>query len=531
MNFQQILLGIGLFISLSGRGQLYLPIEDFYTGEVYRLTLNDTLKSTSYFKNHLSLKPILDKRTDLKQITHTDENYYYWITQKLFKEHFLVLEGEDFWCAIDPILDLEFGTDFSADSLERLSWNSRGIRIQAKFLEKFAFTTSFYETQVYLPGYINSYTNAHGEFQLNGAGTTYKQYNAVIPGFSRTKPFKVNGYDFSMAEGQLSIVPNAFFNMQFGNGNQFIGAGERSLLLSDFSTNYPFAKFETNLLNGRIQYNVIYALHQNLYRIPFNTTPEATYERKIGTYHYLDFAVSKKFQIGLFEGNQWRRSDSTGTHQPDFNFLNPVIGANSTLKGFENDGYKSILGINLSYMLKAMNLYGQLVFSSTKFGGYQVGFKYYNLLVNGLDFSGEYNHMTLNAYLADDKRYNYSHYNLPLAHPLTAGFDELIFKLSYQSAHFFIQNKFIYAAQTKNDSTPIGNAILASKNSNPISGNYQQHRVYNNFEVGYRFNKNYNLQCVVGHVYRNEDMLSHNPLTNYTYIGLRTRLRNKNFNF
>jgi hypothetical protein len=517
--------------SLSGSAQLYLPIEDFYTGEAYRLAIKDSSKTENYFKNHLSLKPILDKRTSTEKITHSDEKYYYWITQKLFKEHFLILEGEDFWCAIDPILDLEFGTDFSADSLERLSWNSRGIRIQAKFLDKVAFSTSFYETQAYLPGFINSYVNAHGEFQVNSTGTIYQQVNAVIPGFSRTKAFKVNGYDFSMAEGQVSIVPNQFFNVQFGNGNQFIGGGERSLLLSDFSANYPFAKFEANLLKGRIQYNTIYALHQNLYRIPFNTTPEATFERKIGAYHYLDFAMNENLQIGLFEGSHWRRSDSAGTHTPDFNFINPVVGANTTLKGFEQEGYKSIIGLNFSYFLNSMNLYGQVVFSAVNKGGYQIGMKYFNLFTDGLDFTAEYNHVTLNAYLSSEKRYNYSNYNLALAHPLTAGFDELIFKLSYQANHFFVQNKLIYSAQIKNNDQAIGNYILAPKSTAANNNNYQQNRVFNNLEIGYRFNKNYNFQFVLGHIYRNEEKISDNPLTNYTYIGLRTRLRNKNFNF
>ncbi|MBK6525421.1 MAG: hypothetical protein IPG07_07630 [Crocinitomicaceae bacterium] len=44
----------------------------------------------------------------------------------------------------------------------------------------------------------------------------------------------------------------------------------------------------------------------------------------------------------------------------------------------------------------------------------------------------EYNHANQNTYLTENKRYNYSHANLSLAHPLTGAFDELVFRINYQ---------------------------------------------------------------------------------------------------
>lgn len=474
----------------------------------------------------------MDKRTSTNKLYQSDGKFYYWITQKLFKENFLIFEGKDFWCSVDPIVDLEFGSDLSLDSLERMYWNTRGLRVQAKFFNKVGFTSTFHENQAVVPFYQSSYFEDHGEFFPGSTGTSYIQTNAVIPGYARTKPFKQkNGYDFGNAQGTVSYVPNANLNFQIGNGNQFIGNGYRSLLLSSYAVNYPFGKIEANLLNGRIQYNAIYAIHQNLYRLGTYTTPEATFERKIGTYHYLDFAVNENLQIGLFEGSHFKRSDSLGTTQPDFLFANPILGVNTLVNGFENEGFYSILGINTSFSFGGNRIYGQVVIDKSKIAGTQLGIKAYNLIFPNLDFSAEYNYVQLNTYLSTEKRYNYSHYNLPLAHPLVAGFNELTLNLYYQHKRFFVQNRFTYSKRIKNDSIKIGNNILEPSRDVPNELNYNQFVVYNRFEIGYRFNKNYNLEAVFGHSYRNETQPTQNPITNYTYIGIRTRLKNKTLDF
>lgn len=518
-----------LSATLSASAQLYFPNSAYYNTEVERLNLSDT--NSNYFNSHLNVRPILENRSDRSAIFKSEGKYYYWITQKLFKENFIIFKGEDFWCTIDPIADLELGSDFSADSLERLYWNTRGIRVQASFFDKVAFTTSVYENQAILPEYQREFADNHGEFFPNSINTNYIQNNAVIAGYSRTKPFKETGYDFSLATGNVSFVPNKFVNFQLGNGNQFIGRGYRSMLLSDFTVNYPFGKVEVNFWEDRIQYVAIYALHQNLYRLSAHTTPEATYEKKIGTYHYLDFSVTPNIQIGLFEGSNWRRVDSLGSHKPDFLFLNPVIFGNTAARGFEGDGYYSVLGLNTSIAIGKQLLYGQLVLDKGQVSAYQAGIKFYDLGVQKLDGGVEYNHANLNSYLTTDQRYNYSNYNLPLAHPLVAGFDELTVNLSYQHNRFFVQNRLTYSQRIQNDSIQIGNNILSPASTGSDEFNRISTVLYNQFEIGYRFNKNYNLEAVAGHLYRNQNQPTNNPLTNYAYIGIRTRLKNKTLDF
>ena len=158
----------------------------------------------------------------------------------------------------------------------------------------------------------------------------------------------------------------------------------------------PFAKFEGNFWKGRIQYNAIYAIHQNLYRLSAFETVEATYERKIGTYHYLDFAITPNIQLGIFEGAHWRRSDSLGSTSPNWLFINPVIGVNAAVMNGNDSTYNHILGANFSWTFFNYRLYGQAVLDNG-FGGFQIGVKAYDLFTPKLDIQAEFNHVNKEA--------------------------------------------------------------------------------------------------------------------------------------
>jgi hypothetical protein len=513
---------------LNGYSQLYFPNEQFYTNEIDRYFLKDS-SNKAFFNSHLSIRPILDKRTNSDSIYHKDSKQYYWITQKIFNENFLIFKGEDFWVAVDPVLDIVGGSDFSADSLDLLYWNTRGLRVQGKFFDNVAFSTVIYENQALVPQYVSEYVDAAGEFRPSGIN--YKQENAVIPGYARTKPFKTNGYDFAFAEGQISIVPNKNFNLQFGNGNQFIGNGYRSLLLSDFTTNYPFAKFEGNFWNGRIQYNAIYAIHQNLYRLPAFSSVESTYERKIGTYHYLDFAITPNIQVGLFEGALWRRTDSLGSHEPNWLFLNPIPFLNAGIMAKEKMGYNHILGMNYSFTFSNNRIYGQLALDQKQLLAIQFGYKSYDIFTPKLDVQLEMNVVPTGFYMSNEKRYNYSNNNLPLAHPLTSSFLEGILRLHYEFREAFINNKTNFYAQQFNDTLTDGTDIINGEIGKLAFDQEMRIVLINQVEIGYRFNKNYNLQAVLGWMYRNEQSPGKREITNYIYFGVRTRLRNKTLDF
>lgn len=512
-------------------GQLYFPNQEFYNCEIERNRLQDSLKE-NFYRSHLSIKPLMENHvTKAEDILQSNSTHYYWLTQKIFKENFIIFQGKDFWCSVDPVLDLEFATDVTADSTQLMYWNTRGLRVQARFFDKVAFTTSIYENQAIVPYYIRDYAKRHGEFYPLALSNGYSQQNGVIPGYARTKPFKwVNGYDFGMAQGQVSIRANRNLNFHFGNGNIFIGNGYRSMLLSDFSLNYPYLKTQIHALNGRLQYNIIYALQQNLYRIEEYSTPESTYERKIGAYQYLSFSILKNWEVGLFHGSQYISVDSSGARKIDYAFLNPIIYSNIALRGMDASGYKSVIGFNTAFSIGTLNLYGQVAIAPLT--SYQVGLKYYDLLLPNLDFRAEYNHGALGNYLSDEERMNYSHSNLSLTHPLVGGFDELILFISYKYKRLFLNNKFIYSARQQNDVEKIGTNILEPRPTIVSSPDtYTNHVLYNQFEFGYRFNKTNNLQAYLGFTWRNETKGAPNWVSNYVFIGVRTRLMNKTLDF
>lgn len=520
-----LLIGMLLICTSYVFAQRELPHAPYYTRAAYGQILNDSTQTYS----HLSLKPISDNQLNTDLIYLDEGQFYYWITQKLFKEHFLIFEGEDYWCAVDPIVDVELGRDFSSDSTNLLYWNTRGIRVQAKFFNKVAFNSVVYETQAFVPVYMERYFYQHGEFFPNPQATIYNQVNAVIPGYARAKLFKTNGFDFGMAEGQLTWRPSTFFNVQIGNGKKFIGDGYRSMLWSDYSLNFPFIQWQTNLFNNRIQYTFLQTVHQNLYRLPLKTTPEATYERKLATFHYLDFAITKNWKLGVFEANQFMRTDSSGTLPMNYLILNPVIGASSALANDDNYA-SSLVGINTSFSLPYHLFYGQFSMFNGGFSGWQVGMRQADFIPN-LDLLLEFNTALPNAYLSDYNRMNFSNSNLPIAHPLVGGFKELIFQIDYEWEHLFISNSTVFSERLAIDSIQVGNNILGNKTDGSEISVPTKNVFYNRLEIGYRFNHKYNLQVFAGYLFRDEFGPNALSETNYVFFGIRTRLQNKYLDF
>lgn len=499
--------------------QLNIPDSRSYTQTIYQLYLADSIKGPN--NSHLSLKPIHESRTSTATIFKDKGDYYYWITQKLFKAHFLIFEGEDFWCAVDPIIDLEIGKDFEANEQSLRFWNTRGIRVQAKFFTNFGFETSIYETQALLPDYQSAYINNHGEFIVNG--NNYNQVNAVIPGYSRTKPFNTDGYDFAFARGYFNYQPTNWLNIEAGNGNHFVGHGHRSLLLSNFAVNYPYIKSELLFLNNKLQYSSIYASQQNLYRLPVYSTPEANYERKLSVSHYVDYSINKNIQIGIFENNMWITSDSLGVKPFNYLAFNPLIGNTLFDGGNTPKRFNGFFGLNASINFSKNLIYGQLVFNKNTFGGWQLGINKYNILLQNLNLQIEFNQVRENFYSSENKRANYTHSNLALAHPLGNNFKEIILITDYTYKRIFVNYTTIYSQRIPSDSTIQHQTLLSSvQNENAVVNVW-----FNKLEAGYRFNKKYNLECYIGILNRISTVQNVQNSTNFAYFGIKTNLSRK----
>jgi len=136
-----------------------------------------------------------------------------WGAKKLWNDHFVQLQGKDYWFTVDPILDLQVGKDTDAEFSSTFN-NTRGFLVQGGLGSKLNFYSSVFESQGRFADYVNRYAESLKAFGPDPA---------IIPGRGIAKRFKTNAYDYPVAEAYLSYAPAKFINVQFGHGKNFIG--------------------------------------------------------------------------------------------------------------------------------------------------------------------------------------------------------------------------------------------------------------------------------------------------------------------
>jgi len=273
----------------------------------------------------------------------------------------------------------------------------------------------------------------------------------TIPGQGFNKPFnstisdKLNGFDFLNARAYLGLNVSKSIALELGHGNQFIGNGYRSLLLSDYSHNYFNFKFIVNI--GKFNYESIFA---ELTAAPSKVfTGDQLLPKKYLSLHYLSYKPNKNLEIGLFETVVFARENHF-----ELQYLNPVI-LYRTVEGLIGSADNAILGLNLKYnFANKYSIYHQTVVDEFKLSeiragngwwankfGFQFGAKAIDVGgVKNLDAQVEYNFVRPFTYshrdtlpgTTDISVANYGHHSQPLAHPLGANFKELIVLLRYQ---------------------------------------------------------------------------------------------------
>ena len=325
---------------------------------------------------------------------------------------------------INPIFNFKYA---KVKDGEDIFQNTRGLEARGAIDDRVYFYTNIIETQASFPDYVNNRIDR--DLAVPGAGF-YKSYQSSVID-------NLNGYDYLLAQGYIGFNLTRHIGMQFGHGQNFIGNGYRSLLLSDFGTNYFYLKFNTRV--WRIHYQNIFA------ELAVQSTKQSSGDvlepKKYMAAHFLDFKISKTVTIGLFETVVFSRNN-----QFELQYLNPVI-LYRTVEHSLGSPDNVMLGLNAKWnFLKRFQLYGQFVLDELKFSeitansgwwankyGIQAGLKYINTFgIDHLDSQFEFNSMRPYTYTHRDSSASYSHFNQPLAHPLGANFREFIFKLRYQ---------------------------------------------------------------------------------------------------
>jgi len=487
-----LVLSAVLLLSIVSSAQEKLPVISPYHSQNIRELYMDTVN------HHTALGPILHEDTSA-MYTNPDTTKRSLLYRKLFQEHLLEFRNEDYNVFIDFLPDFQVGKTRTGS---KNTWlNTRGARIQANIGRNFYFESSFYENQGVFPYYLDSYI----------------RNQRVVPGQGEVKSYgKGKGFDYNYASALLSFTPNKYLNVTMGYGQNMIGDGYRSLLLSDISFSYPYLKVTGTL--GNVQYTSMWAQFMDLHSKNFGQAyRDMGYIKKWGVFHFLDWNVSKKLTIGLFDAVIWPDADSTGRKRGfDWSYMNPVIYLRpAEFSAGSSDN--ALVGMNLKYkLLPKTTVYGQLLLDEFKlkefFGGKgwwankwstQLGFRSFDVFkVNRLDLQGEFNLVRPFTYSYSSTLINYEHYNQSLAHPLGANFYEVLGIATYRLKHWYARGQLMYSqyGMDPDPKTSYGGDISKSYDlrvkdyGNKIAQGIKTDLLYAQGTVAYVLNPKYNLR-------------------------------------
>lgn len=455
-----------------------------------------------------------------------------WLKRKLFYEDLLKADTADFSIRLNPLFDFSLTRNRKSENLLR---NTRGILINGNIGKTLYFQTSYNETQASFTGYITDFISRY----------------RVVPGQTRVKDFKSKAYDYGVARALVSWSPKSFLNLTFGHDNIFIGDGYRSLLLSDFTSPYPFLRITSTF--RKLQYVTIFTSFQNLKEgniIPDASTDwNAGYIKKTGTFHYLTWTPINTLQFSLFEGTIWKANASGYVFSLDK--FNPLPLFHSTEFGLNNKN-NVVLGLNFNYrVLYQLRIYGQLVVDNFSIkhlsdkgyrenkSGFQLGFKTYDPFhIEHLTVQGEYNSVKPYTYSHSTPIQSYTHFNQALAHPLGANFSEAVFISSYTYKRLLARIKINYASYgTDTSSTNFGNNIFSGyaptsgETGNTTGQGVKAKLYYSEFQLCWLLNPKTNMNLFAGIALRNQEIAGNRTLDNLIFFGLRTSLTNEYFDF
>lgn len=475
---------------------------------------------------HTGLKPVIQSRADLTNVMgHRVDSarYYYWITERLFKDHFLEIKGEDFRLTADLLFQFEYGFEQTNRTLyvdtNRFYSNVRGAWFAGDLGKKISFQTFVQEHQTIAPEYLF--------VDVSDKGT--------ISGQGRVKISRRRVLDYGWSQGNVSYSPATWLNIQFGHGKHFVGHGYRSVLLSDHAVNAPYLKFSALTTNKRVQYSTWLSKMESGVngpdRLPTGRSAESLFYWRRARFNHLSVDLGR-VQLGLFESTLFEDIDSTGVKPFDALELNPVLGVNTLVRGFDGPE-KTVLGADLRIKLtdKAY-AYGQ--FAVDDAGGeryaYQAGVRWFDVVRKGLNLQVEYNSATPFMYLHDPTKLAYEHAGLPLAHPLGSYFTEVVAIADAAFGRVHGQVKVVAATYHRNPADSLnygGDLRLPDVPVTLPEGPRVQELIHLDAMASYLFNPQTNLRAYIGFQRRGLTNAADTQQSSFLYIGFRTAIFNR----
>jgi hypothetical protein len=455
------------------------------------------------------------------------------VREIIFNRNMVVVNKKDYGVFIDPLFDFSYTRDFRNDYQ---GWNNiRGILVQGYIGKQVSFSTAYYENQSKPPLWLLEYVRRRN----------------TMPGQGGVKSFGKDAFDYGYATGYVSWKPSKYFNFRLGHGKNFLGDGYRSLILSDFSSDYPYLSFTAGV--RKIKYMVLYSQYSHPDVTDHtNNDGSSVFAKKFSTMHYLSIAPGKKLNISLFESLVWQSRDSSFNRGFELSYLNPVIflrPVEFNLGSFDNE----LMGMNLRYtIMKNVVLYGQYVIDDMRikeflkgtghFGNkyaYQAGMKTYDLFgIQNLNLQAEYNLVRPYTYSHRSTVQNYSNAREPLAHPSGANIKEAVAIAKYSYKRLYFNLKYVWSA-TGLDSAGLnyGKNIFLGYKSYPYEyGNKTTQGLFTKLNqvdgsISYLVNPSTNANLFVETTYRRETNVTMNKSYLQFGFGFRTSLRNLYYDF
>lgn len=341
--------------------------------------------------------------------------------------NFLEVNRPDFLLRLNPMLNLKYGNQ--QNTTEPYFFNQRGVELRGSIDERIHFYSNIVESQARFSEQVQRFVSRFRALPRNGFYKT--NFSSELFNFQR-------GVDFLNSQAYLAFNLTDHVGAQFGYGKHFLGNGYRSVLLSDFSNNYLYLKLNWRIWKFHLQ-NIFAEVNSTSAR---GAGSNQLVPKKYIAAHYLSIRPTPNLEIGLFEAVVFSRKA-----QFELQYLNPIIFYR-TIEQAVGSPDNVLLGFNAKWNIaRRFQLYGQFILDEFKFDelilnnegwwankyALQLGLKYPNAGgIDHLDLQFEYNTARPYTYTHSDSTSNYSHYGLPLAHPLGANFREWLVLATYQ---------------------------------------------------------------------------------------------------
>lgn len=501
--------------------------------EAYQLQKGKTLDAATTVKPLVGTSAYLEWRADSS--LHRRPKPSNWYARKWFREH-LVDRGEpDKWSLqLDPVVDLAYGASMAEGKM--IWFNTRGLRLSGTLGKKISFASNIFENHAAVPGYIDSFVRVAG----------------VMPGMGMARK-KGSGWEYYTATSQITYQPSEQFNVQVGQGRQFVGEGYRSMLLSDVAFPMPYLRMQARV--GPLHYTYWIMQMMDLQAPMIHWT--LGHRQKYAAMSFLNWEITEAIQFGVFQSVIWQADDPAGRRPFPWQYLNPLIFFRPVQFSSGSEG-NLLLGANAKIRLNRRTFaYGQLMLDElyvreflrqsgaiiNKYGG-QLGIKTYAPAgIKGLFALAEYNGARPFTYSHWTTLSNYAHYNQPLAHPGGANLHELVGMVNYQSPKgWYLNNRLIWR-KTGLDTAGLnfGGDIFESyltgfpgpNNGFGIPIGYGKPAQVWQFEwaFGRVLNPASNLHLELKYIYRSGLEPYTGGRTHWLMLNLRTRLQNLYYDF